>query len=143
MQFTTGADGVYLAQGDMAVNLTSLSPEIGHDLTAIISGHISLDECAALAQKGEAVARAGITPALPVARPGKFICLGLNYLDHIKEGGNKVPDYPVLFMRGQTSLVASGQPMILPRASEQLDYEAELLVVIGKTGKHLTVQKMT
>ena len=138
MKFITGADGVYLAESDMAVNLTSLAPEIGHDVMAIISGHISLDDCTALAKQGEKVAIESITPALPVARPGKFICLGLNYLDHIKEGGNKVPDYPVLFMRGQTSLVASGQPMILPRASEQLDYEAELLVVIGKTGKHLT-----
>jgi len=74
----------------------------------------------------------------PVVSPGKVLCLGLNYVDHADEGGFEKPDYPVLFMRGRTSLVAHGKPMIRPRCSERLDYEAELAVIIGTTARHLT-----
>lgn len=75
---------------------------------------------------------------LPVIeRPGKIVCLGLNYADHAREGGFKVPDYPALFLRVTSSLVGNGEPIIRPRASETLDYEAELAVVIGKRGRHV------
>lgn len=77
----------------------------------------------------------------PVVSPGKVLCLGLNYVDHADEGGFEKPDYPVLFMRGRTSLLAHGKPMIRPRCSERLDYEAELAVIIGTTARHLTPGK--
>jgi acylpyruvate hydrolase len=79
-----------------------------------------------------------LTPALPVANPGKVVCLGLNYADHAKEGGHEVPDYPSLFMRVRTSLIPAGAPIIRPRVSETLDYEAELMVVVGRGGRHLS-----
>lgn len=78
-----------------------------------------------------------VTPALPLPRPGKFICVGLNYALHAKEGGHDIPEYPSLFVRWPTSLVAAGAPVTLPRASEQLDYEGELTIVIGKRGRHI------
>ena len=83
---------------------------------------------------------AGLKYALPVARPGKVICLGLNYLDHVKEGPQRdnIPKFPTIFMRGNTSLVPHEQPIIRPKASETLDYEAELILVVGKRAKHLT-----
>jgi 2-keto-4-pentenoate hydratase/2-oxohepta-3-ene-1,7-dioic acid hydratase in catechol pathway len=84
------------------------------------------------------VAVADLTPALPVASPGKILCLGLNYIDHIKEGGYDIPEYPVLFMRGPNSLMPAGAPMVRPSCSEQLDYEAELMVIIGSRCRHLT-----
>jgi 2-keto-4-pentenoate hydratase/2-oxohepta-3-ene-1,7-dioic acid hydratase in catechol pathway len=74
---------------------------------------------------------------LPLARPGKILCLGLNYADHAKEGGHAPPAYPAIFMRAATSLVAHGAPILRPRQSEQLDYEAELAVVIGKRGRNV------
>ena len=138
MKFLTAQDGVYLATETGAVNLTALDETVGYDLSAIISGAISFEKCQALANSGNPVSQNMLVPALPIANASKFICLGLNYLEHIKEGTNKVPEYPVLFMRGPNSLVASGGEMILPKASVQLDYEAELLVIIGKSGKHLT-----
>jgi 2-keto-4-pentenoate hydratase/2-oxohepta-3-ene-1,7-dioic acid hydratase in catechol pathway len=78
---------------------------------------------------------------LPVARPGKVICLGLNYLEHVKEGSQRdnIPKFPTIFMRATTSLVPHGQPIIRPKVSETLDYEAELIFVIGKRAKHLTL----
>ena len=93
---------------------------------------------AALVKDSEGVPVASIRPALPIAKPGKTICLGLNYTDHIKEGGYDVPEYPALFMRGPNSLMAAGEPMIRPSCSEQLDYEVELMVIIGKRGKHIS-----
>jgi 2-keto-4-pentenoate hydratase/2-oxohepta-3-ene-1,7-dioic acid hydratase in catechol pathway len=77
-----------------------------------------------------------LLPAVP--RPGKFICLGLNYIDHAKEGGHNVPPYPTLFMRGPTSLTAAGAPIVQPGLSDTLDYEAELAVVIGKPARRVT-----
>lgn len=74
----------------------------------------------------------------PVQNPGKILCLGLNYVDHAAEGGFEKPSYPVLFMRGRTSFVAHRQPMLRPRCSERLDYEAELAVIIGAKARHLT-----
>lgn len=73
----------------------------------------------------------------PILDAGKFICLGLNYADHAKEGGHKPPDYPSLFMRAGTSLIGPGQPMIVPSCSERLDYEAELVIVVGKRCRHV------
>ena len=74
----------------------------------------------------------------PVARPGKVICLGLNYAAHAAEGGNAAPEYPAFFMRGATSLIAHGAPLVRPRVSNNLDFEAELAVVIGRRSRHLT-----
>jgi acylpyruvate hydrolase len=82
----------------------------------------------------------GLAYGLPVAAPGKVICLGLNYLEHVKEGSQRdnIPKFPTIFMRGRTSLVPHGQPIIRPKASETLDYEAELIFIVGKRAKHLT-----
>lgn len=111
------------------------------DLMGVIAGGSE-----ALAAVGKAAAglpdtawrpMATVSFQLPVARPGKVICLGLNYVDHAKEGGYQVPDYPALFMRSTTSLIAAGAPLIRPRVSEKLDFEAELMVVIGRTGRHV------
>jgi 2-keto-4-pentenoate hydratase/2-oxohepta-3-ene-1,7-dioic acid hydratase in catechol pathway len=76
--------------------------------------------------------------ALPVGNPDKFLCLGLNYVDHAKEGNNALPDHPAIFMRTSSSMAAHRQPLLLPKVNNKLDYEAELLVVIGKTAKYLT-----
>lgn len=74
----------------------------------------------------------------PLARPGKVVCLGLNYAAHAAEGGRAAPDYPAFFMRGACSLIAHRAPLLRPRVSEMLDYEAELAVVIGHRARHLT-----
>jgi 2-keto-4-pentenoate hydratase/2-oxohepta-3-ene-1,7-dioic acid hydratase in catechol pathway len=86
-----------------------------------------------LSTRGELFNRGKTTfPFLPL---GKIICLGLNYLDHVKEGGYEVPSYPALFVRFPSSLIEPNQKMIKPKISEKLDYEAELMVLIGKKTK--------
>ena len=80
-----------------------------------------------------------LLPVVP--RPGKIICIGLNYRDHAIEGGNPIPDYPAVFMRGTTSLVAHGAPILRPPVSEKLDYEAELAVVIGRAATRVAAAR--
>lgn len=81
---------------------------------------------------------AGLTLLPVIPRPGKIICIGLNYALHAKEGNNPIPDYPAVFFRGPTSLAAHGQTLLRPRVSEKFDYEAELAIVIGKRARHLS-----
>ena len=81
-----------------------------------------------------------ITYALPVNRPGKILCLGLNYLEHAKEGGHQKPQFPSIFLRCRSSLTPHEGPIVRPKVSETLDYEAELLVIIGKRGRHMSVR---
>ena len=81
---------------------------------------------------------ADITPTMPVESPGKILCLGLNYAEHAREGGYDVPDYPAMFMRASSSMIPAGAPMVLPNASHMFDYETELMVIIGKGGRHIS-----
>ncbi|GAA2636269.1 fumarylacetoacetate hydrolase family protein [Actinomadura fulvescens] len=75
---------------------------------------------------------------LPVARPGKIFCVGLNYRSHVDETGRELPTYPVLFPKFASSLIGHGAPITLPPESAQVDYEAELAVVIGKAGRRIS-----
>jgi acylpyruvate hydrolase len=93
---------------------------------------------ASLLAKAQRLDPAKVEWRMPIARPGKVICLGLNYAAHAAEGGNAKPEYPSFFMRGATSLIAHQTPLVRPRASEKLDFEAELAVVIGQRARHLT-----
>lgn len=89
------------------------------------------------ASSGEEIDASAVEILPPVPRPGKIICIGLNYRAHAKEGGNPIPDYPAVFMRGATSLIGHDHNIILPECSDKLDYEAELAIVIGKPAKNV------
>jgi 5-carboxymethyl-2-hydroxymuconate isomerase len=69
--------------------------------------------------------------ALPLERPQKVICVGMNYRDHAAESGLEVPEQPVLFAKWPSSLIGPGEAIVLPGITEQVDYEAELGVVVG------------
>jgi 2-keto-4-pentenoate hydratase/2-oxohepta-3-ene-1,7-dioic acid hydratase in catechol pathway len=73
----------------------------------------------------------------PIPNPEKIICIGLNYADHARETGVALPSDPVVFNKFPTAVSAHGWPIVLPRASAQVDYEAELVVVIGRGGRHI------
>ncbi len=90
-------------------------------------------------------ARTAITPAdtqidLPIPDPGKIICVGVNYQDRNAEykDGSEAPKYPSLFMRTPLSFVPHGRNVVIPRESGQLDYEGEIVVVIGKSGRRIS-----
>jgi 2-keto-4-pentenoate hydratase/2-oxohepta-3-ene-1,7-dioic acid hydratase in catechol pathway len=144
--FTTDA-GLRLGviAGEEVVDLQAVDPSFPNDLAVVLArNNGDLKPLADFAARAPASAKrplAGLKFALPVARPGKIVCLGLNYLDHVKEGPNaaNIPKFPTLFMRGLNSFVPHLQPLMRPRVSETFDYEAELVAVIGKRAKHMTL----
>ncbi len=73
----------------------------------------------------------------PVPEPEKIICIGLNYRDHARESGMDIPKFPVFFAKYRNALAAHNDPIVLPRVSTQVDYEAEMAVVIGHGGRHI------
>jgi acylpyruvate hydrolase len=75
---------------------------------------------------------ADVRPLAPVPRPGKIVCVGLNYRDHAREAHMEVPASPVIFAKFPSAVIASGEPIVLPPMSEKVDFEAELGVVIGR-----------
>jgi 2-keto-4-pentenoate hydratase/2-oxohepta-3-ene-1,7-dioic acid hydratase in catechol pathway len=112
----------------------------GDDI-ADLDAHIAagtLADAGAKAATGEAVDEASLTFLSPLVRPSKIICLGLNYREHAEESGLGIPEFPVLFARFPSSLMGHGAPIILPKVSSQLDWEAELVAVLSKGGKNIT-----
>ena len=133
------ADGFRLGvqTGDALVDLSEIRSDAPRDLADLLKmGPDILAEVKAAARAAGWVQMKPLEQArvaLPMANPSKFICLGLNYQDHVAESKNARPQYPTLFLRVPTSLVAHGDPIERPQASIQLDYEAELAVVIGRS----------
>lgn len=77
----------------------------------------------------------------PVPRPGKIVCIGLNYRDHAAESGLAVPAVPVIFSKFSSCVIAPGEPVVVPITSEKVDYEAELAVVIGRHAKRVSADR--
>ena len=142
---TEGSLRLGVVDGGAVVDIQAADAKAPNDLGEWLRrGNGDLAPLAELAKRAPANARRpleGLSYALPVAQPGKIICLGLNYLEHVKEGTQRdnIPKFPTIFFRCLTSMVAHQQPIIRPRVSETLDYEAELMLVIGRRVKHLTM----
>lgn len=125
--------------GLAARNGDAVTIAYGEDV-ADLDAHIAagtLAQAGAQAAAGEAVDEADLVFLPPVVRPSKIVCLGLNYRDHAEESGLGIPDFPVLFARFPSSLIGHGAPIVLPKVSSQLDWEAELAVVLSKGGKNI------
>ena len=131
-----------VVEGDQVIDLQAVDAKVPANLADVLKAdNGDLKGLADIAKRAPAAARKplkGLKYGLPVASPGKIICLGLNYLEHVKEGSQRdnIPKFPTIFMRGGTSLVPHGAPIIRPKASETLDYEAELVAVVGRRIKH-------
>lgn len=87
--------------------------------------------------RGNVVSETDLTFLPPLVKAPKIICLGLNYKDHAAEGGFQVPDFPTIFARFNSSLIGHGAAIVKPAFSEQLDYEGEMVAVLGKGGKNI------
>ena len=137
-----GGGRLGVCEGATVVDLAALGAELPTDLLAFIRGGKAAHDAvtAAVPTAGAAARRSlGELRLLPpIPHPGKIICLGLNYVDHAAEGGHTKPEYPSFFLRSDTSLVAGGEPILRPRCSPKLDYEAELAAIVGKTARHVS-----
>ena len=122
------------------VDLCATDPSIPNNLLGLIEVDASLIKAKQALNNPKAVIKnlSEIKFDTLIDRPGKIVCMGLNYADHAKEGGNARPEYPSFFMRGPSSLAAHMSPIIRPKVSDKLDYEAELAFVVGKKGRNLT-----
>jgi len=124
--------------GEEIIDLSSVTGNAG-SVRAIVENAAIAAEAARLAAdpKAPRLPRGKCRLLSPLSDSGKFICLGLNYANHAKEGGHNVPDYPSIFLRANSSLIGPEDPMVVPHCSERLDYEAELVIVIGKRCRHV------
>ena len=129
---------------DGVVDLERAAPELPRDLAGMIrAGDGAFAAAAATAARAGAAARralSGLRFRPPIENAGKILCLGLNYVDHAAEGGHAKPDYPSIFLRCTTSLVGHGEAILRPRVSSQLDYEAELVAVVGRVARHVAAR---
>jgi len=137
-----GGAGWGVQVGDGVVDSQRLGADVPALLPAFIErctrapGFARQVAARSLAEAPSPLSRLQLLPCVP--QPGKIVCLGVNYVDHAKEGGNTVADYPTLFLRCSTSLLAHRAPLRVPALSSKLDYEAELAVVIGQRTRFVT-----
>jgi 2-keto-4-pentenoate hydratase/2-oxohepta-3-ene-1,7-dioic acid hydratase in catechol pathway len=130
-------------QGDNYVDLHATNPAFPTSVRELLEqGPSALKAAAEAARGSNAVKRpaAGTKLLAPVPDPHKIICIGLNYKDHAAEGGVPIPREPVLFSKYATALIGHGENIVLPAVSKKVDYEAELVIVVGKRGRHLKAE---
>lgn len=131
--------------GTTLIDLSIAAPGLPGDIVGVLQsgddGMQRLREAIDAAPADSRIDSAKVRYHLPIAHPGKILCLGLNYADHAKEGGHNRPEYPSFFLRTSSSLVAHGEPIVRPRASVTLDYEAELVAVVGQRARHVPVER--
>ena len=127
---------------DTYIDLCATDPLIRNNLQEIIQSPEQLEQADLALKNSKAIGGnlKEISFKVPIERPGKIVCMGLNYADHAKEGGNARPEYPSFFMRGPSSMTAHLSPIIRPKVSDKLDYEAELAFIVGKKARHLTLE---
>lgn len=146
MRFATLArDGeaiLALQRGGDLIDIGIAAPDLPSSLMGLLKAGVEALAAADRAASGAPAAALldpdGVTYRPVIPRPGKVICVGLNYADHSAESGFKQPDYPTLFARFATSLVGHRQAIVRPRVSDQLDYEGEVAAIIGRTGRHIS-----
>ncbi len=121
------------------IDVNAADPSLPSNLKDLLEmGPGGLEQAAAAVQSGSIGFDLETAELMsPVHDPGKIICLGLNYRDHAAESNAPVPEEPILFSKFNTALIGHGRPIVLPEVSQQVDYEAELVVVIGLKGKDI------
>jgi 2-keto-4-pentenoate hydratase/2-oxohepta-3-ene-1,7-dioic acid hydratase in catechol pathway len=123
------------------VNLNWADPSLPATMIELLElGPAGMERAAAAAATGESFPIESVKLLAPVPRPEKVICVGLNYADHARETGKEPPPEPVIFSKFITAVAAHGDPIVLPKLSRKVDYEAELVVVIGRGGRHIPVE---
>ena len=125
---------------DKVIDLSAVDSAAPKDIqTVIANGEMGkLAEIAQSAPKSAYLNYEDLTLHIPISAPGKILCLGLNYMEHVNEGIFEKQPFPTVFMRSMTSMIAHNAPLIRPKNSVTLDFEAELALVVGKKSRHLT-----
>jgi len=124
---------------DVVIDLNQAAPALPADMIAFLAGGEANRALAAQAlanPPADAVLdRGAVRLAAPIPRPGKIICIGLNYRDHAAESNAEVPAYPTVFAKYASCIIGPGESIVIPRLTSQVDYEGELAVVIGRRAR--------
>jgi len=137
-----GRTGIGIVENDAVFDCSGIAQD-----AATIPAILQLDADArvelrrAALDRGREHALGDVTLLAPISRPGKFLCVGLNYLVHIEETGAQRPVRPTIFNKQSTCVIGPGAPIYKPRASEQVDYEGELGMVIGRCCRHVPKER--
>ena len=131
--------------GDGAiVDLNRANPQLPTDMLAFLAGGA---DAKALAEKAVASAlpsaviqQSAVTLQAPLPRPGKILCIGLNYRDHAAESNQPIPEHPTVFAKYNNTVVGPGAAIVLPSVTEKVDYEAEFAFVIGRTARNVAAE---
>ena len=127
---------------ERVVDLHAADSSLPSDVLGLIQGGPAVLERAKLAAAGVAGAPLSeVTLLAPIPRPPKIICIGVNYADHAAEAGRALPRWPSVFLKAPSCIVGPGDPIVKPPTTEQLDYEVELAVVIGKQAKSVSKEQ--
>lgn len=129
-----------LVDGDGIIDLAPLAKDVGATLKEAIAGQklAQIATWAADVKQRIPLAEVEFLPVIP--DPAKIFCVGINYLSHVQETGREVPRFPMIFTRFADSQTGHGQAIVRPSVSQELDFEGELAVVIGKRARHVAAQ---
>ena len=137
----SGKPALGVRRGEEVIDLAAAAPDLPGDLPGLLAGGAdAMDRAKSAAEgaMGDAVMSGeGLVYHPTIWNPGKIICVGLNYAAHAAEAQSDtstVQEYPSLFLRVATTLVGHEQPLVVPKASSDFDYEAEMVAVVGKAG---------
>jgi 2-keto-4-pentenoate hydratase/2-oxohepta-3-ene-1,7-dioic acid hydratase in catechol pathway len=127
---------------DGLVDLHEADSHLPRCIKALLAqGPEGLDRARAAVKTGATIPRQSVNLLPPIPGPQKIICVGANYANHAKESGIRLPDEPILFSKFPTTVRADGDDIVLPSISSEVDYEAELVVVIGLGGRNIPREK--
>jgi 2-keto-4-pentenoate hydratase/2-oxohepta-3-ene-1,7-dioic acid hydratase in catechol pathway len=129
------------ASGERVLDLSYLDPRLPADMIAFLeSGPETLRrarDIVAAARPDDGAELAKVTLMAPVPRPGKIICVGQNYLAHAQESNASAAQFPIIFAKYANTVIGPGDPIVVPPAVKEPDYEGELAVVIGRRGREI------
>jgi 2-keto-4-pentenoate hydratase/2-oxohepta-3-ene-1,7-dioic acid hydratase in catechol pathway len=128
-----------LVEGDTIVDLAAAAPNLPQAMIPFLrAGSQAMEAARAAAASGKGrLPLAKVRLEAPVPRPGKVLAIGLNYADHIREGGRPMPEHQIWFAKQATCIVGPTDAIQIPKVSDKIDYEAELCLVVGRKCRHV------
>ncbi|MCE2438207.1 MAG: fumarylacetoacetate hydrolase family protein [Candidatus Latescibacteria bacterium] len=133
-----GSRRVGVRAGGSVVDVSRVDPDIPPDLVSLLeAGPAALAAAVEASERGEGIDAGAVRVVAPIQKPEKVLCIGLNYADHAAESNMPIPSEPVVFSKFSSTIIGPGDAIRLPSVTQSVDYEVELVVVIGTAGKNI------
>lgn len=132
-----GATRIGKVVDDKIIDLSKADPSLPTDMISFLAAGDAAMAAAQKAGETDAIALGDVTLEAPILKPGKVMAIGLNYGDHVKESGLDIPENQIWFTKSPTGCVGEGADVLKPAVSDMVDWEAELVMVIGKRARNV------